>query len=133
MGDVLSTPIRSGKSNGVNGIAFSSATAGIAVGGSFVRPELGGGVAAWTNDGGVTWQRPTVPTGGYRSGVSFAPGLDGVAVAVGLTGSDVTTDSGRTWTTFDDGSFDTVQCTAGLVCWASGADGRVARLTLSAG
>ncbi|GAA1897918.1 WD40/YVTN/BNR-like repeat-containing protein [Lapillicoccus jejuensis] len=131
--DVASTPIRSGSSNGVNGIAFSSAKDGIAVGGSFVRSDLNGGASAWTTDGGATWQRPTVPTGGYRSGVSFAPGLAGVAVAVGLTGSDVTTDSGRTWETFDTGSFDTVSCTSGLVCWASGAEGRVARLTLAAG
>lgn len=131
--DVSATPILSGKSNGVNGIAFSSATDGIAVGGSFVRPTLHGSVAAWTADGGVTWTRSTTQPGGYRSGVSVAPGLPGVAVAVGLTGSDVTTDAGRTWQTFDTASYDTVSCTAGLVCWASGADGRVARLTLAAG
>jgi hypothetical protein len=54
-----------------------------------------------------------------------------VALAVGPSGSDVTIDAGRTWRSFDTGSFDSVECTADLACWASGEQGRVARLTLS--
>jgi photosystem II stability/assembly factor-like uncharacterized protein len=44
----------------------------------------------------------------------------------------LTADGGRTWTRFDTGSFDAVACAAGGPwdggCWASGENGRVARL-----
>jgi hypothetical protein len=49
---------------------------------------------------------------------------------VGPTGSDVTFTGGRTWTRFDTGSYDTVDCTPDLACWAAGEQGRAARLTL---
>ncbi|HET7555009.1 MAG TPA: hypothetical protein VFJ75_05090, partial [Gaiellaceae bacterium] len=56
--------------------------------------------------------------------------LDGhTALAVGLTGSDVSTDFGATWQRFDAGSFDSVACANPNACWASGAGGRVAYLT----
>ena len=50
-------------------------------------------------------------------------------LAVGLTGSDYSRNGGRTWTRFDDGSLDTVDCANPNACWASGANGRVAYLT----
>jgi hypothetical protein len=50
------------------------------------------------------------------------------ALAVGPTGSDLSRDGGRTWTEFDAGSFDAVLCVSGS-CWASGEQGRVAKLT----
>jgi hypothetical protein len=50
-------------------------------------------------------------------------------LAVGPGGSDVSLDGGRHWTPFDSGSFDSVDCTPGGSCWASGAGGRVARLS----
>ncbi len=55
--------------------------------------------------------------------------VDGhTAIAVGLSGSDVSSDSGATWQRFDDGSLDTVDCASPTACWASGAAGRVAYL-----
>ena len=50
------------------------------------------------------------------------------AIAVGLSGSDVSSDFGATWQRFDNGSLDTVDCASPLACWASGANGRVAYL-----
>jgi hypothetical protein len=50
------------------------------------------------------------------------------ALAVGPTGSDVSTDGGRNWRPFDTGTFDAVQCAPDGSCWASGAKGRIARL-----
>jgi hypothetical protein len=50
------------------------------------------------------------------------------AVVVGPTGSDVSLDQGRSWSRFDVGSFDTVDCAGGHACWASGELGRAARL-----
>lgn len=130
---VADTPIRGAASAGVFSVQFRDARHGIALGGNFRHPTATARNAAWSDDGGVTWTTPTAKPGGYRSGSSWAPGLDEVALAVGPSGSDVTTDGGRTWQTFDTGSFDSVQCTTGLVCWASGEQGRVARLTLAAG
>jgi len=48
---------------------------------------------------------------------------------VGPSGSDVSTDGGRTWSTFDTESFDSVECTHDGACWASGEQGRVGVLT----
>lgn len=55
--------------------------------------------------------------------------LPWIAIAVGPTGSDISYNAGRTWHRFDTGSLHGVQCTRDGACWASGADGRVARLT----
>ena len=66
--------------------------------------------------------------GGYRSGVAWLPGKKPVAVAVGPTGSDITQNGGRAWTTFDTDSFDAIMCAADGTCWASGAEGAVAIL-----
>ena len=51
-----------------------------------------------------------------------------VALAVGPTGSDLSFDGGRNWKSFDTGSFDAVLCARDGSCWASGEQGRVARL-----
>jgi hypothetical protein len=50
------------------------------------------------------------------------------AVVVGPSGSDASGDGGKTWTRFDDGSFDTVDCASRGACWASGEQGRAAHL-----
>jgi hypothetical protein len=55
--------------------------------------------------------------------------VDGhTAIAVGPSGSDVSTDQGDTWTRFDGGSFDTTDCANPNACWASGEQGRAAYL-----
>ncbi|MER6788936.1 oxidoreductase, partial [Streptomyces sp. NPDC000658] len=64
----------------------------------------------------------------YRSGVAWIPRSRSAALAVGPTGTDLTTDAGRTWRTVDTGSYDTVDCAADGGCWAAGEQGRVARL-----
>ena len=48
--------------------------------------------------------------GGYRSGVDWVPGALLMAIAVGTSGSDVTYDGGRSWTTF--GRRGTTRCSA---------------------
>ena len=75
----------------------------------------------------------TVDPSGYRSGSAWLPHERDVAIAVGPSGSDVTTDAGRTWSSFDAGSFDSVECASDGACWASGEQGRVARLVVSRG
>ncbi|KAI8316641.1 cytochrome p450 [Colletotrichum sp. SAR11_59] len=128
--NVSGSAIAGGASAGVFSVQFKDELNGIAVGGDFNVANGSAHTSSWSEDGGATWTASEAFPGGYRSGSSWAPGLCNVAVAVGPSGSDVTIDGGRTWRTFDTGSFDSVECLAGRVCWASGSSGRVGRLWL---
>jgi len=124
---VTEVPIVAGPSAGVFSVQFRDRHPGIAVGGDYANPSAAIGTAAWTADG-TTW-RPASPTpSGYRSGSAWLPHQRNVAVAVGPSGSDVSLDEGHRWTPFDTGSFDSVECADDGSCWASGEQGRVARL-----
>ncbi|MZG18265.1 oxidoreductase, partial [Streptomyces sp. SID5914] len=74
------------------------------------------------------WRPADTPPPAYRSGVAWLPHSRSAALAVGPTGTDLTTDGGHTWRTVDTGSYDTVDCTPDLACWAAGEQGRIARL-----
>jgi len=122
------TPIRSGPTAGIFALAFRDPHRGLAVGGDFTVPNLAPDALALTSDGGSTWGLSTQAPNEYRSGAAWVGGR--IALAVGPTGSDATLDGGFSWTRFDHGSFDTVDCAHGA-CWASGEQGRVARLLTS--
>jgi photosystem II stability/assembly factor-like uncharacterized protein len=128
---VTAAPLIGGASAGVFSVRFRDRHNGIAVGGDFANPTSSLGNAAWSSDGGVTWRPASVRPAGYRSGSAWLPRERDVALAVGPSGSDVTTDAGRTWSSFDTGSFDSVECASDGGCWASGEQGRVARLAVS--
>ncbi|GAA2856430.1 oxidoreductase [Actinoplanes cyaneus] len=121
---VTSTPIPSGPTAGIYGLAFRDPGHGLAVGGDYTTPASAPAGSAVTRDG-RTWTVSRVVPGEYRSGVAWS---GRTAVTVGPTGSDVSSDGGRTWRRFDTGSFDAVAC-ASHTCWASGVNGRVARLS----
>ena len=122
---VAPTPILVGPTAGINGLAFNGQQRGLAVGGDFLAPTASPNSFAGTRDGGSTWSLLPGPSE-YRSGATW---LDGhTALAVGLSGSDVSEDGGGTWTRFDDGRLDTVDCANRNACWASGAGGRIAYL-----
>jgi photosystem II stability/assembly factor-like uncharacterized protein len=122
-----STPIRSGATAGIFALAFRDGNHGFAVGGDFTTPDTAPDALALTDDGGRSWRLVEDAPGEYRSGGTWMTGH--VALVVGPTGSDVSTDAGQSWQRFDDGSFDTVDCAHGNACWASGEQGRVAFLT----
>jgi photosystem II stability/assembly factor-like uncharacterized protein len=124
---VTDSPIVSTPSGGVFGLAFRGSGAGVAVGGDFADPTAATNVAAYSATADGPWTPAATQPGGYRSGVTFVPGSSS-AIAVGLTGSDVSSDGGRHWTPFDAGQFDTVGCASDGSCWASGDLGRVAVL-----
>lgn len=126
---VHSTPLQSGASAGVFGLAFNTRDLGIAVGGDFAKPRAHRAVAAFSQFESPWRLAPTQPSG-YRSGVTFVPSRSrlGMALAVGLDGSDVTYDAGQHWTRFGRGQFDTVTCASDGSCWAAGDLGRVAQL-----
>ena len=96
------------------------------MGGDFFLPTASPDAFALTSDGGSSWSLVPGAPSEYRSGATW---LDGhTALAVGLSGSDVSEDGGTTWQRFDSGSLDTVDCARSTACWASGAAGRVAYL-----
>jgi photosystem II stability/assembly factor-like uncharacterized protein len=123
---VSTTPIRSSPSAGIFALAFRDPRHGLAAGGDFFSPAASPDALALTANGGVTWQLVADAPNEYRSGAHWVNGR--VAIIVGPTGSDASFDAGRSWDGFDDGSFDTVDCAGGWVCWASGEQGRVAYL-----
>ena len=114
---------------GVFSLSFGPGRAGVAVGGDFTLPEAAIANAAWTNDMGQSWQ-PATGLGGYRSGSAWMDGFHDAVLAVGTSGSDVSWDGGRTYSTFDTGTFNAVDCVPGA-CYAAGAQGRLARLHLA--
>jgi photosystem II stability/assembly factor-like uncharacterized protein len=124
---VTDTPVPSGPSAGIYSLAVRPSGQAIAVGGDYTTPDAAPAGAAYLR--GRTWTVSRTVPGEYRSGSTWVGRLP-VALAVGPTGSDISLDAGRTWSEFDAGSFDAVLCTAGGACWASGAQGRVARLSL---
>lgn len=127
---VLPTPIQAGNaSSGIFSIAFRNPVNAMIVGGDYQEDERTGGNIAVSTDRGVTWMLPPEPHGvGFRSGVAWREEeAHPMWVVVGTSGSDYSLDFGRTWTRFDEESFNAVAF-AGSTGWAAGPDGRVARL-----
>jgi photosystem II stability/assembly factor-like uncharacterized protein len=123
---VAPTEMLVGPTAGINALAFNGQQRGLAVGGDFLLPTASPDSFATSSDGGSSWALVPGAPSEYRSGATW---LDGhTALAVGLSGSDVSQDGGATWQRFDDGSLDTVDCANPNACWASGANGRVAYL-----
>jgi len=128
---VAQTPIKTGAAAGIFSVAFRDQHDGLAIGGDFTTPASAPQALALTHNGGRTWSLVGEGASGeYRSGAAWIPGRDATAVAVGLTGSDLTTGGGRHWRRFDSGSFDAVVCTPAGSCWASGTSERIGVLSL---
>jgi photosystem II stability/assembly factor-like uncharacterized protein len=128
--EVATTPLASTQSAGIFSIAFANADHGVVVGGDYLKPDGNTSNAAFTDDAGKHWR---VPEGnspnGYRSSVAVL-NVDFAAhfVAVGPTGTDVSSDWGRSWRVLDDSPFHAIAFTAdGSAGWAVGGDGRVGR------
>jgi len=68
----------------------------IAVGGNYQKPEDADHTAAYTKDGGKTWQAATSPPHGYRSCVAYDEATK-TWITVGPNGTDISTDDGRDW------------------------------------
>ena len=126
---VAATPIRSDSASaGIFSLAFADALHGIAVGGDYSKPEEAAHNIAITSDGGKTWsEAATTPPAGFRSAVVYLP--DAKAwIATGTSGSDISTDGGKTWRTFDRGNFNGLAFAARDAGWAVGPRGRIAAI-----
>lgn len=122
------TPMARGTpGSGIFSIAMRDAKNGIVVGGNYEKPAESAGNLAFTADGGRTW---TAGSGlnGYRSGVSYID--KNTIIAVGSSGSDISTDGGKTWRNIDALSYNAVQAKGKNAVWAVGDKGMVARYAL---
>ncbi len=123
---VAETPIITGvESAGIFSIYFKDSQNGIVVGGDYRKPNEAGNTVAITNDGGKTWKvsATTLP---FRSGVVWSKGK---WVAVGTSGSSVSTDNGATWQQLDSENYNGVSFTKTGEGWAAGPKGRIAKFS----
>jgi photosystem II stability/assembly factor-like uncharacterized protein len=110
------------ESSGIFSLAFRDREHGVAVGGDYKNPANRDSTAAFTVDGGMTWQPSVVSPGGYRSSVQY-DSKTRTWITVGSNGSDISRDDGRTWQHLDNAGWNAL----GLP-WAVGSNGRIARL-----
>jgi photosystem II stability/assembly factor-like uncharacterized protein len=73
----------------------------VVVGGDYEIDSLKQDHVFMSAKGDYDWQKPTVQTGGYRSGVEYISGKTWIAIGQG--GADISTDDGKTWKPFDAG------------------------------
>lgn len=125
---VSDTPMVKGTDgSGIFSIAMHDAKNGVIVGGNYEKDTEKENNLAFTANGGKTWLAGTGLTG-YRSGVAFIDRQ--TIVAGGTSGSDISTNGGKTWTNLDKESYNAVQAKGKTAVWAVGAKGMVARLLM---
>jgi photosystem II stability/assembly factor-like uncharacterized protein len=126
--EVSTVPSMGGKTTaGVFSVAFEDAKRGVLVGGDYAQEKESKENVALTSDGGRTW-RPVegARPGGYRSCVAYVRrGRGRALVAVGPSGSDYSTDGGRSWRALGAEGFHSAAF-RGAAGWAVGEQGRVA-------
>jgi photosystem II stability/assembly factor-like uncharacterized protein len=119
------TPIVKGTSgSGIFSIAMLNQRQGVIVGGNYEKPDEINNSSAFTTDGGASWTLGK-GLGGYRSGVTYID--KNTLIAVGASGSDLSTDGGKTWVNLDRENYNAVQAKGKKAIWAVGANGLVAR------
>jgi photosystem II stability/assembly factor-like uncharacterized protein len=124
----VETPVVAGEMAGLTTVAFRDRRVGLAAGGRIRREGTGTRVVR-SDDGGVTWRPAGDPRlAGAVYGIGWVPGDDGLAVAVGPGGIDVTTDGGRSWSGLDDGDTWSVAFASTGVGWAVGPGGRIVQI-----
>jgi photosystem II stability/assembly factor-like uncharacterized protein len=120
---VSDTPLAAGNaSSGAFSVVRSKDTV-IVVGGDYKNPNQTSGVAAYSTDEGATWHLASVPPGGFRSGVALVGGP--ILYAVGPTGVDVSSDSGVTWSHYNNLNLNAVAILDLSNMWAVGARGTI--------
>lgn len=125
---VSETPMIEGTSgSGIFSAAMFDSKNGVIVGGNYEKPNEAIDNLAFTKDGGKTW---IIGKGlnGYRSGVTYVDRK--ILIAVGINGSDLSIDSGKTWRSLDKDNYNAVQAKGRNAIWAVGPRGLVAKLIL---
>ena len=125
---IAETPVAASASAGIFSIAFRDTQHGMTVGGDFRKEKDAVDNAAATSDGGTTWTKVS-GLGGFRSVVAVVPGTKQSWLAVGPSGSDLSTDDGRSWIAIaGDGYHAFSFARRGRVGWGVGESGRIGKL-----
>ncbi|HXG83131.1 MAG TPA: hypothetical protein VNI84_03800 [Pyrinomonadaceae bacterium] len=125
---VSDTPVIKGSAgSGIFSIAMSDAKNGFIVGGNYEKPDEINNNLAFTGDGGKSW-KSAKGLNGYRSGAAFIDRK--TLIAVGSSGSDLSTDGGKTWKNLDKENYNAVQSKGKNAIWAVGANGLVGKFKL---
>jgi photosystem II stability/assembly factor-like uncharacterized protein len=124
---VAQTPVRHDSANaGIFSIAFLNPLIGMAVGGDYSKPADASHNLAITEDGGKKWTVPEGAPSGFRSAIYYLPDQK-MWIATGTSGSDVSTDKGKTWRQFDKGNYNAMGFLLSYAGWAVGPKGAIAR------
>lgn len=125
---VSNTPMTKGTAgSGIFSIAMFDKNRGVIVGGNYEKADEINNNLAFTNDGGKTWNSAK-GLNGYRSGVAFIDKK--TIVAVGSSGSDLSTDGGKTWKNLDKENYNSVQSNGKKSIWAVGANGLISKYSM---
>ena len=123
---VLETPIAHGNaSSGIFSLRLGENNRVIALGGDYKQPNRSYRNAAYSLDGGKTWQLAAQQPVGYRSAMAHID--DGRWVAVGPNGEDFSNDSGVHWKHTDSLNLNAVALLDVFTGWAVGPSGTIAR------
>jgi len=120
-------------SSGNFSVSFYDESNGIVVGGTYDKPELNGKIAAWSSDGGNSWNLSEIMPREYRSCIIWMQDENSrIAFAIGKTGCDYSMDNGRTWIPgSDDNDYYTARAIPGMLAgFAAGANGKISRFQL---
>jgi len=125
---VADTPIVKGTAgSGIFSIAMFDKLNGVIVGGNYEKPNDITNNLAFTTDGGKTWSLAK-GLNGYRSGAVYVDKK--TIIAVGASGSDISSDGGKTWKNLDKENYNSVQAKGKKVIWAVGANGLVSKFLM---
>lgn len=103
--------------------SFNDNSIFVAVGGDYTNPGDTAKTAAWSADGGATWNAAATLPHGYRSAVQWSDALK-AWIAVGPNGSDISRDDGKDWRPLDDGAWNALS-----LPFVVGPNGRIAKLS----
>ena len=125
---VSDTPIVKGTAgSGIFSIAMRDAKNGVIVGGNYEKPDEINNNLAFTSDGGKTWNLGK-GLNGYRSAVDYIDKK--TIIAVGSSGSDLSTDGGKSWKKLDKENYNAVRAKGKNAIWAVGAKGLVSKYSM---
>ena len=141
---VAETPMIAGEaSSGLFSLAFVDRKTGVAVGGDYIKGGKNSINFSATIDGGQSWTVALSPPtrtslnfqpNGFRSAVVYLPNQPGPSLlTVGPSGTDLSTDGGKTWREEEGGAegYHALSVApTGRFAWAVGEGGRIGRMTI---
>jgi photosystem II stability/assembly factor-like uncharacterized protein len=130
---VAETPVPAGKASaGLFSVAFLDGSRGFVAGGDYKDARLAALNGARTEDGGKTWSPAPIAPSGFMSAVVAVPKTPADLVAVGLAGSAISHDAGRTWVSLGETPLNAVAFADARTGWAVGPKGTVLRFGAAA-